>query len=133
MSIFGIFKKKKGGSTETALEKHVRELKCRKISLVDTDLDELAADMQCDPQSVMKLTPVNYYAVKNEYILALVYMSADYSEAYVKFKRVAYEKVTGETGLFQLDKHTLARFLAKVGIMINVDADKADASENSAP
>ena len=89
--------------------------------------------MQRDPQSVMKLTPVNYYAVKNEYILALVYMSADYSEAYVKFKRVAYEKVTGETGLFQLDKHTLARFLAKVGIMINVDADKADASENSAP
>jgi hypothetical protein len=96
-------------------------MKCRRISYADCDLDELAQDMERDTSAILRLTPVNYYAVKNEYILALIYSSADYSECYVQFKRLSYEKQTGKSAIFTLDKHTMSKALAKVGIIIDVD------------
>jgi hypothetical protein len=117
--MFGIFKKKSEG--ETPLAKRIKELKCRKISYVDCDLSELERDMRQSSDAILKLTPVNYYAVKNEYILALIYSSADYSECYVQFKRLSYEKQTGKSAIFTLDKHTMSKALAKVGIIIDVD------------
>lgn len=119
MRMFGFLGKRK---PKDPLEKKLSELKCRKISYVDCDFTELVRDMRASSDALMKLTPVNYYAVKNEYIIALIYSSADYSECYVRFKRISYEKQTDESEIFPLDKHTFSRALAKVGMIIDVDA-----------
>lgn len=113
--------RKKGGD-ETPLAKRIKELKCRKISYVDCDFSELIRDMRQSSDAILRLTPVNYYAVKNEYILALIYSSADHSECYVQFKRLSYEKQTDRSEIFPLDKHTMSKALAKVGIIIDVDS-----------
>lgn len=117
--MFGFFKKKK---PKDPLDKKVGELKCRKISYVDCDFGDLARDMRASSDALLTLTPVNYYAVKNEYILALIYSSADYSECYVRLKRISYEKQTDESEIYPLDKHTLSKALAKVGMIVDVDA-----------
>jgi predicted ATPase len=120
MSIFG-FLSKKNTPHETPLKKKVREMKCRKVSFVDCDFDELVRNMNASSDYILSLTPVNYYAVKNQYILALIYTSEDYSENYVQFKRLAYEKQTDESGIYPLDKLTMSKALAKVGIILLTD------------
>ncbi len=116
--MFGLFRKKSTG--ETPLKKRVRDMKCRKISFVDCDFDELCAKMRQSPQAILTLTPVNYYAVKNEYILALVYSEPDFSENFVQLKRVSYEKTVSQSEIFALDSETVSRALAKVGIIIEL-------------
>lgn len=117
--MFGLFGRRKGGSDP--LDKRVKDKKCRKISYVDCDMEELKSGMEQSCGYIMKLTPVNYYAVKNEYVLALIYTEEDYSENFVRFKRVSYEKITDETKIYALDKITLSKALAKVGIIIKAD------------
>ena len=109
---------------KTAADKRLKDLKCRKISYVDCGIDELKEGMSADVTHILKLTPVNYYAVKNEYILALIYTNADYSENYVQFKRISFEKQTGETEIYALDGVTVSKALAKVGIMITLPEGK---------
>ena len=117
--MFSLFSKKRS-SKKDPLEARVRDMKCRRISYVDCGLDELAQDMERDPSAILGLTPVNYYAVKNEYISALIYTNGDYSENYVRFKRISFEKLTGETKIYALDGGVLSKALAKVGIIIKV-------------
>jgi hypothetical protein len=121
--LFGIFGRKsdKSAPQETPLKKRVRDMKCRKVSFVDCDFSELESGMKGSGEYILKLKPVNYYAVKNEYILALIYTSEDYSENYVQFKRISFEKKTHESEIYALDKITLSKALAKVGIIINID------------
>lgn len=109
---------------KTAADKRLNDLKCRKISYVDCGIDELKEGMSADVTHILKLTPVNYYAVKNEYILALIYTNADYTENYVQFKRISFEKQTGETEIYALDGVTVSKALAKVGIMITLPEGK---------
>ena len=120
--MFGLFRKK--GEAETPLKKRIKDMKCRKISFVDCDLDELCAKMRQSPETLLTLTPVNYYAVKNEYILALIYTVPDYSENYVQLKRISYEKQTGQSEIYALDSVTVSKALAKVGIMIDLPKDR---------
>ena len=119
--MFGFFHKKT--TSKDPLGGRVKDMKCRKISYVDCDPDELKNGMEQSCGYIMKLTPVNYYAVKNEYILALIYTSEDCSENYVRFKRVSFEKITDETKIYALDSVTLSKALAKVGIIIKPDQD----------
>ncbi|SDA15387.1 hypothetical protein SAMN02910447_00918 [Ruminococcus sp. YE71] len=116
--MFGLFRKK--AENDSPLKKRVRDMKCRKISYVDCDFDELCAKMRQSPEAILSLTPVNYYAVKNEYILALVYTSPDYSENYVQLKRISFEKQCGQSEIYALDSSTVSRALAKVGIIIDL-------------
>ncbi|MBR4621916.1 MAG: hypothetical protein IKO44_00115 [Ruminococcus sp.] len=74
--------------------------------------------MKRDPSAILKLKPVNYYAVKNQYVMAHIYSNADLSENYVMFTRIELEKRTGKTDYFPLDTDTLKRALAKVGIIL---------------
>ena len=120
MSFLGLFKKKSGGA-EPPLKKRVREMKCRKVSFVDCDFEELVSGVKRSPEALLKLTPVNYYAVKNEYILALIYTSDDYEENYVQLKRLSFEKQTNESEIYPLDKVTMSKVLAKVGIIIDLE------------
>ncbi len=115
-------RKKDGREKELPLKKRVRDMKCRKVSFVDCDFDELTRDMRETSTSILKLVPVNYYAVKNTYILALIYTTPDYRESYVQLKRIEYEKQTDESEIYALDEITLTKVLAKVGIIIDVEA-----------
>lgn len=124
MAFFGLFGSKDKTSAEPPLKKRVRTMKCRKVSFVDCDFSELERDMKNSSSALLKLTPVNYYAVKNEYILALIYTSEDYSENYVQLKRISYEKQTHEGAVHSIDKITVSKVLAKVGIIINIDTSK---------
>ena len=105
-----LFGKKRAGE-----DKRLKDMKCRKISYVDCGLDELKEGMAADVRHIL-----NYYAVKNEYILALIYTSSDYSENYVQFRRISFEKQTGETEIYALDGVTVSKALAKVGIIIHL-------------
>lgn len=114
-SLFG----KKAKTDADPLGERARSLKCRQISYEDVDPDELEADMKVSADSILKLKPVNYYAVKNEYILAFIYTSADYEENYVRFERISFEKRTGRSKIYALDRVTVSKALAKVGVIIS--------------
>lgn len=129
MGIFGLFKRKGDAPQETPLKKRVRDMKCRKVSFVDCDFAELEQGMRQSSDYILKLKPVNYYAVKNNYILALIYTSGDFEENYVQFKRISFEKQTDESDIYTLGKVTMSKAFAKVGIIIDLDAPEQTASD----
>lgn len=110
------FRKKK--SPETELEKRLRDLKLRKINYVDDGFDTLGTEMNSDPKAIMRLKPVNYYAIKHSYILARVYSSENMEENYVQFFRFESEHQCGKTKIYPLDRELTAKVLAKVGIIV---------------
>jgi hypothetical protein len=108
---------KKGG--KDPLRQKVKELKCRQIHYVDQGYDDVTSRMESDCTAILKLSPVNYYAVKEKYIMAKAYSNKDFSENYVEFFRFDNDKQIASTKLFAIDKVTLSKALAKVGIIIN--------------
>ena len=123
----GLFsRRKKADAFEQPLKKRIKELKCRKVSFEECDFDELERNMRQDSASILSLKPVNYYAVKNTYISASIYTSADYRENYVQFRRIDHESVTDTSDIFPLDDVTLEKTLAKVGIIIDLEAARAE-------
>ena len=114
--MFGFLKKKT--PEESALQKHLKDLKLRKISYVDTDFDEFTRLMRSDVKNWLKLKPVNYYAVKHEYIMGSVYTSDDIDDNYVSFERYEHERCTHKSDIYQVDFELLSKALAKVGIII---------------
>ncbi|MBR1864669.1 MAG: hypothetical protein IJ806_11350 [Ruminococcus sp.] len=117
--MFGLFRKR-SGEDSSPLKKRIDELKCRKINYVDTDFDELCRDMEKDPKSVIKLRPVNYYAIKNKYIMGMLYSSEDLRENYIRFLHFESERQTGKSGIYAIDDETAVKVLAKVGVMIDL-------------
>ena len=113
-----LFFKKKSTEAESPVKQKVKGMKCRQISYVDTDFSDLLADMSRDCEAILKLSPVNYYAVKNQYIMAHIYTNEDLSENYVMFTRVEHERRTDKSGYYELDEETLKKALAKVGIIL---------------
>ncbi|WP_028505860.1 hypothetical protein [Ruminococcus sp. FC2018] len=100
------------------LRQKVKELKCRQIHYVDKDFDTVAANMDSDCKAILSLVPVNYYAVKEKYIMAKVYSNKDFTENYAEFFRYDSDKLVSSTKLFPLDKVTASKAFAKVGIII---------------
>ena len=100
------------------LRQKVKDLKCRQIHFVDDGYDEVAGAMQSDPTVMLRLVPVNYYAVKEKYIMAKVYSSKDFEENYAEFFRYSGDKQVAFTKLFAVDKQTVTKAFAKVGIII---------------
>ena len=77
-------------------------MKCRKINYVDEGFDTLASEMSADPKAILRLKPVNYYAIKSKYIMGKVYTSEDYQENYVQFFRYEYDHECGKTDIYPL-------------------------------
>lgn len=100
------------------LRQKVKDLKCRQIHFVDDGYDDVAGAMQSDPTVMLRLVPVNYYAVKEKYIMAKVYSSKDFEENYAEFFRYSGDKQVDCTKLFAVDKQTVTKAFAKVGIII---------------
>jgi len=88
--MFSLFKKKQTQSAPP-LKKKIKDMKCRKINYVDEGFDTLASEMSADPKAILRLKPVNYYAIKNKYIMGKVYTSEDHQENYVQFFRYEYD------------------------------------------
>lgn len=105
-------------NSKDPLRQQVKDMKCRQIHYVDAGFDELCADMPNDPTALLRLSPVNYYAVKEKYIMAKVYSSKDFEENYAELFRYAGDKVIASTKLFEVDKVTVSKALAKVGIIV---------------
>lgn len=114
------FLKKKAKEEEPPLKKRIKDLKCRKINFVDEDFDGLCKDMKQDVSAIIKLKPVNYYAIKNQYIMGMVYSEDDFSENFVQFLHFESERQTGKSDIYPLDPELTVRVLAKVGIMIDL-------------
>lgn len=117
-NMFSFFKSKKAGEN-TPVSKKISSMKCRKISYVYTDFNSLCNGMQADCSYILKLEPVNYYAEKNKYIVANIYTSNGFDENYVQFFKYTSERECGKSDIFPLDRYTLSKTLAKVGIIIN--------------
>ena len=100
------------------LRQKVKDLKCRQIHFVDEHYDEVVAKMQSEPAAMLMLSPVNYYAVKEKYIMAKVYSNKDFTENYAEFFRYDSDKLVSSTKLFKVDKLTTSKAFAKVGIII---------------
>ena len=100
------------------LRQAVRDLKCRQIHFADEHYDEVIAKMQSEPAAMLMLSPVNYYAVKEKYIMAKVYSSKDFERSYVDFFRYCGDKLVSSSKLFEVDKLTVSKAFAKVGIII---------------
>ena len=66
--MFSLFKKKQAQS-EPPLKKKIKDMKCRKINYVDEGFDTLASEMSADPKAILRLKPVNYYAINKDYNL----------------------------------------------------------------
>ena len=113
-----LFFKRISSEADSPIKQKVRDMKCRQISYVDTDFSQLIGDIKADRRAILKLKPVNYYAVKNQYIMAHIYSNGDLSENYVFFTRVEYEKRTDKSDYFDLDTDTVKKALAKVGIIL---------------
>lgn len=114
------FLHKKSAEKSIPLKKKTDNMKCRKMNYVDEDFDGLAESVKTDISAIMRLKPVNYYATKTKYIMAKIYTNEDYSENYIQLFRYENEHKSGESDIFPIDKELLSRFLAKVGIIINV-------------
>ena len=113
MKAFNIFRKKKHNDKSTPPKVRLNDLKCRKICYIDSDFKELTEAMSKSPEVILTLKPVNYYAVKNQYIMAHIYTSADYSENYIKLQRFDHEHRTDESELFSIDSESVIKALAK--------------------
>jgi hypothetical protein len=100
------------------LRQKVKDLKCRQIHFVDDGYGEVVDAMDSDCKVMLRLTPVNYYAVKEKYIMAKVYSSRDFEENYTEFFRYDNDKVISSSKLFAVDKVTVSKAFAKVGIII---------------
>lgn len=127
--MFSFFKKKKT-EDEPPLKKRIKDMKCRKINFVDEDFEGLCSDMKKDPAAILKLTPVNYYAIKNKYIMGMVYSERDFSENFVQFLHFEQERQTGKSDIYPLSAETAVKALAKVGIII--DLKQFEENENRA-
>lgn len=97
--MFSLFKKKQAQS-EPPLKKKIKDMKCRKINYVDEGFDTLASEMSADPKAILRLKPVNYYAIKNKYIMGKVYTSEDHQENYVQFFSYEYDHECGKTDIY---------------------------------
>lgn len=115
--MFPFFRKKKADS-----ESPLKGMKCRKINFVDDDFDGLCNDMKTGCKALMRLKPVNYYAIKNSYIMGMLYSNEDFSDNRIELLHFEGERQTGKSDIFPVDTETAVKLLAKVGIMIDLKA-----------
>lgn len=119
MGFLSIFKKKT--KEESALEKRLYQLKNKRINCVHEDFPELIINLDNDSSCITRLTPVNYYALKNKYIEAHYFYSADYKECYVRLTEFENDKVISKSKVCEIPTEALIRAFSKVGIIIRLD------------
>lgn len=98
-------------------------LKIKTVNYVALDLPGLAEEMEHDPSALLRLVPVNYYALKESYIEAAYYFSEDYEKLYVSFRKMetvrGTEKCTARSGIYPLTFDIYKKAMLKVGVTVN--------------
>ena len=117
MGLFDIFRKREAADREggESLKKRLACLRCKRVNYVACDFDGLCGDMQVDPGCITKLTPVNYYALKDEYIEAAFYSDEEHEENYVIFRLMKYDKPVRASGIYPVSKDVLRKAFSRLG------------------
>lgn len=113
MGKFNIFKKKNG--KEPPLKKKLSAMKCKTVNFSPVDFAELCAGMERSETELLTLKPVNYYAVKNEYIEAAFYSDDEHEENYVIFRLIRSDRPVSMSGTYPVSKDTLRKVYSKLG------------------
>lgn len=113
MGLFDIFKRKV--STEPPLRKRLSSMKCKLVNYVCDDFDGLCAEMEKDSEYLVKLKPVNYYAIKSEYVEAAFYSDDGHDENYVIFRLMKLDKPAAASGIYPVSKDILRKAYSKLG------------------
>ena len=110
--MFGLFKK----NTRSEEEKHAERLPLtKKVQFEALPLKQVESAMDADPRAAVDFVPVNYYAVKEKYLLCIFYYNEDYSEIYLRFEYRVDDLPRGKTGLWKIDKDLMRDILRKFG------------------
>lgn len=117
--MFGLFRNKTEGKS-LSFEKRFKTMKLRRINFVDDDYDGLCEAMKTNGRAMMRLKPVNYYAIKSSYITGSMYSEKDFSESYIRFEHYIGEDLKGVSEYFPVEAKDAVDLLAKVGIMIDL-------------
>ncbi|MBQ8568157.1 MAG: hypothetical protein IJ446_02960 [Oscillospiraceae bacterium] len=116
MGLFDFFRKK------NAVSDAMKGKKTKTINYVAADISQLADDMDKDVNALLKLAPVNYYAIKNTYIEAFYIMNEELDDISVAFSLIetknGAEKPTAKTGLYQIDFELYRKAMLKVGVTV---------------
>ena len=119
MSLFDLFRKKQ--TSEPPLKKRLASMRCKRVNYVVCDFEELcsqmqqAADNNGNADCLVKLTPVNYYALKDEYIEAAFYSDEEHEENYVIFRLIKFDKPVRASGIYPVSKDILRKAFEKLG------------------
>ena len=65
--------------------------------------------------SSMKCKPVNYYAIKSEYVEAAFYSDDGHDENYVIFRLMKLDKPAAASGIYPVSKDILRKAYSKLG------------------
>ncbi len=123
MSLFDLFRKKQTAEHASAmpLKKRLASMRCKRVNYVACDFEELcsqmqqAADNKVEAACLVKLTPVNYYALKDEYIEAAFYSDEEHEENYVIFRLIKFDKPVRASGIYPVSKDILRKAFEKLG------------------
>jgi len=113
MGFFSIFRKKE--NTEQPLKKRLAAMRCKTVNYVLSDFDELCLDMEKSAEALLSLKPVNYYALKDEYIEAAFYSDDDHEENYVIFRLVKNDRPVKASGIYSVSKDILRKAYTRLG------------------
>ena len=110
--MLGLFKKSK----KSEEEKHAESLPfTKKVQFDPIQLDKVENDLNDDIRTILKLSPVNYYATKENYLLCVFRYNEDYSEIYMQLEYRSNDVEKGKTRLYKADKELMRDVLRKFG------------------
>ena len=115
MGFFDLFRPKKSVGVSGEMKKKLASMREKRVNYVHMPLDELDAAVSADISFLTGLTPVNYYALKDEYIEAVFYSDSTHDENYVIFRSVKNDIPTAATGLHSVPKDVLRKAYSRLG------------------
>lgn len=113
MGLFDIFRKNRDSGSP--LNKKLRQMKCKLVNYVAEDLAVICKEMELSDEYITKLKPVNYYALKDEYIEAAYYSDENHDENYVIFRLMRNDKPVKASGIYPVSKDSLRKAYTKLG------------------
>ena len=113
MGLFDFFKKK--APEEQPLKKRLASMKCKLVNYVSEDMEVICSEMERSEEYLVRLTPVNYYALKEEYIEAAFYSDDEHEENYVIFRLMKQDRPVKSSGIYRVSKDVLRKAYTKLG------------------
>ena len=113
MGLFSLFRKK--DTSEQPLKKRLASMRCKTVNYVLTDFDKLCEGMERSAEKLVSLKPVNYYALKDEYMEAAFYSDDANEENYVIFRLVKNDRPIKASGIYPVSKDVLRKAYTKLG------------------